>query len=344
MTEFEKYNQIIMAKKARIRELSIYLENGLYTFDKNFKSVFNTAKTTHPMINNLKNTKKGIQFSLKIEEPQLKYFNGNILRFCINGDIKIFSDDKVLIICANKESYQRKIENYTHFSSFFRIPALIKQDAENNILTEEFISFLNNTDNDEAFIFQAIYNDYCSYFNHLILNSKIDYLSLNSLLETSSNAKYINQFEKITENIVPELLSINLPFINLHGDLWSDNILLSYESKRKTLWYIDWETAGKYVFFYDFFKFIWNELDVHNNYSYCEKYLAGNFDEKLSRLFAIFNLKFHPKFRQSYFCLFFLNYILKDTDNIAFKHKYEEIIAFENKVFPLISLGTSKPI
>lgn len=337
MTAIEKQDQIIMAKKAKVMELSIYLQNGLYTFDNDFRSIFNTAKTTHPMLDNLKNTKNEIDFALKIEEPELKYFNGNILWFCINGDIKIFSDDEVLTICANKESYQRKIENYTYFSSFFRIPALIKQDDENNILTEEFIPFLDTTENDEGFILKTIFTDYCSYFNHLILNSKIGYLSLNSLLETSSNSKFINQFEKIKENIIPELLSLNLPHINLHGDLWSDNVLLSYESKEKTLWYIDWETAGKYVFFYDFFKFIWNELDVHNNYSYFEKYLAGHFDEKLSHIFAIFELKFQPKFRQSYFCLFFLNYILKDTDDIPFKAKYEEIIAFEQKVFPLIS-------
>lgn len=337
MTDLKKHNEIVMAKKAKIIELSAYLENGLYTFDKDLRIVFNTEKTAHPMVNNLKNTKKEVQLSLKIEEPGLKYFQGSILWFCINGDIKIFSDDKVLVICTNKESYQRKIANYTYFSSFFRIPALVSQDAKHNILSEAFIDFEDKTDNDEAFILETIYDDYCSYFNYLTLHSKIDYQSLNSLLDKSSNASYIHQFEKIIEKVVPELLSLNLPFINLHGDMWSDNILLSYESEGKTLWYIDWEQAGKYVFFYDFFKFIWNELDVHHNYSYYKRYIAGEFDEKLTRLFAIFDLNFQPKLRQSYFCLFFLNFILEDTDNIAFKYKHEEIIAFEHKVFPLMS-------
>lgn len=337
MTESKKYNEIVMAKKAKIIELSAYLENGLYTFDKDLRTVFNTEKTIHPMINSLENTKNEVQPLLKIEEPGLKYFHGSILWFCINGDIRIFSDDEVLIICANKESYQRKIANYTYFSSFFRIPAFINQDAKHNILMEAFIDFEDKTDNDEAFILKTIYDDYCSYFNNLTLHSKVDYQSLNSLLDQSSNAIYIYQFDKIIEKVAPEMFSLNLPFINLHGDLWSDNILLSCRSGEKTLWYIDWEVAGKYVFFYDFFKFIWNELDVHHNYSYCKRYIAGEFDEKLTRLFAIFDLQFQPKFRQSYFCLFFLNYILKDTDNIAFKYKYEEIIAFERKVFPLMS-------
>ncbi|GIN73781.1 hypothetical protein J14TS2_42560 [Bacillus sp. J14TS2] len=337
MTELKKYNEIVMAKKAKIIELSAYLENGLYAFDKDLRTVFNTEKATHPMINNLKDTKKEVQLSQKIEEPGLKYFHGSILWFCINGDIRIFSDDEVLVICANKESYQRKIANHTYFSSFFRIPALINQDAKHNMLTEAFINFEDKTDNNEAFILRAIYDDYRSYFNQLTLHSKVDYQTLNSLLDTSSNVIYIHQFEKIIEKIAPELLSMNLPFINLHGDMWSDNILLSSGSEGKTLWYIDWETAGEYVFFYDFFKFIWNELDVHHNYSYYKRYLGGEFDEELTCLFAIFDLKFQPKYRQSYFFLFFLNFILKDTDNIAFEYKHEEIIAFEHKVFPLIS-------
>ncbi|GIO25055.1 phosphotransferase [Oceanobacillus sp. J11TS1] len=335
--EFEKYNKVVQAKITKITELSAYLENGLYTFDKDFRTVFNTAKTSHPMINKLKNTKNENQLSLEVEDPGLKYFNGSILWFCINDDIRIFSEDEILIICTDKESYQRKIANYTYFSSFFRIPALIHQDAKRNMLTEAFINFVDKTDKDEEFILKTIYDDYHSYFNYLTLHSKIDYQTLNSLLDTSSNVIYVHQFEKIIEKVVPEMFSLDLPFINLHGDLWSDNILLNDEAGERTLWYIDWEAAGKYVFFYDFFKFIWNELDVHHNYSYYKRYIAGEFDEGLTRLFAIFHLKFQPMYRQSYFCLFFLNFILTDTDNIAFEYKNEEIINFKHKILPFMS-------
>ncbi|MFD1416133.1 phosphotransferase [Oceanobacillus jeddahense] len=335
--EFKKYNKEVQAKKDQVIEWSAYLENGLYTLDKDLRTVFNTTKTAHPMVNNLKNTKKEDQLSLEIEGSRLKYFKGSILWFCINGDIKIFSDDEVLVICSNKESYQRKIANYTYFSPFFRIPSLINQDAKHNMVMEEFVHFEDKTDNDAAFILKTVYDDYRSYFNYLMLHSKVDYQTLNHLLNTSSNVKHIHQFQKIIEKVSTELLSLNLPFINLHGDLWSDNILLTDEAGEKTLWYIDWETAGKYVFFYEFFKFIWNELDVHHNYSYYQRYIAGEFDEGLTNLFAIFHLTFEPKYRQSYFCLFFLNFILHDTDNMAFEYKREEIINFERKVFPFMS-------
>ncbi|WP_084788516.1 phosphotransferase [Oceanobacillus sojae] len=332
----KEYNKVVQARKAKILELSPYLENGQYTFDKDLRTVYNTAKTSHPMVNNLKNSKEEGSPSLEMEDYGRKYFNGSILWFCINGDIRIFSDDEILVICTNQESYQRKIANYTYFSSFFRIPALLKQDAKHNMVTETFIHFENQTENDEAFILKTIYDDYHSYFNYLMLHSKVDYQTLNSLFDTSSNVVHIQQFEKIIEKVAPELLSLKLPFIDLHGDLWSDNILLNDEAGEKTLWYIDWETADKYVFFYDFFKFIWNELDVHDNYSCYKRYIAGEFDEGLTRLFAIFHLKFQPKYRQSYFCLFFLNSILNDTDNIAFKFKLEEINDFKRKVFPLM--------
>ncbi|UQZ82168.1 hypothetical protein SK3146_01325 [Paenibacillus konkukensis] len=138
--EFENYNKVVMEKKIKTLELSAYLENGLYTFDKDLRTVFNTAKTNHPMINHLKNTQKEDQLSLVVEDSGPKYFNGSILWFCINGDVRIFSDDKILVICTNKESYQRKIANYTYFSSFFRIPAYINQDPKHNILTEAFIN------------------------------------------------------------------------------------------------------------------------------------------------------------------------------------------------------------
>lgn len=333
----KEYNKEVQEKKAKIRELSAYLKNGQYTFDKELRTVFNTAKTSHPMINNFKHAKKEDQLSLEMEASEQKYFHGSIIWFCINGDIRIFSDDEILVICTNQESYQRKIANYTYFSSFFRIPAITHQDAEHNRLTEAFIHFEDKTDKDEAFILKTIYDDYHSYFNYLAQHSKINYQTLNSLLDTSSNVVHINQFEKIIEKVTPEMLSMDLPFINLHGDLWSDNILLNDEAGKKTLWYIDWETAGKYVFFYDFFKFMWNELDVHQNYSYFKRYIAGEFDEGLKSLFAIFHLEFQPKYRQSYFCLFFLNYILHDTDNIAFKYKLQEINDFERKVFPLMA-------
>lgn len=334
--EFNKYNKLVQEKKAKIKELRVYLKNGQYTFDKDLRTVFNTTQTSHPMINSLKNTKTEEELSLEIEDSGLKQFNGSILWFGINGDIRIFSDEEVLVICANKESYQKKITNYTYFSPFFRIPAIISQEAKHNRLTEAFIHFEDKTDDDEAFILKTIYDDYRSYFNYLTLHSKVEYQTLNSLLDTSSNMIHIHQFENIIEKIAPELLSLKLPFINLHGDLWSDNILLNDEAGKRVLWYIDWETAGKYVFFYDFFKFIWNELDVHHNYYYYKRYIAGEFDEELTSIFAIFHLQFQPKYRQSYFCLFFLNYILHDTDNIAFKYKLEEINDFERKVFPLM--------
>ena len=48
MTESKKYNEIVMAKKVKITGRSAYLENGLYTFDKDLRTVFNTEKNYAP--------------------------------------------------------------------------------------------------------------------------------------------------------------------------------------------------------------------------------------------------------------------------------------------------------
>ncbi|GEQ37379.1 hypothetical protein TH5N_05050 [Tetragenococcus halophilus] len=337
MTASKEYHEMLRKKQAKLLELSTYLENGIYVFDTDFRMAFKTTRPNHPMINTLNMPKKEKQFITEIKHSETKYFNGSILWFCINGDIKIFSDDKVLTICSDKESYQRKIENYAYFSPFFRIPTLSKQDTKHNMLVEEFINFDEKTADDEPFIFKRMYNNYRDYFTYLTRLTKIGYQTLNQLWEISSHTVYSPQFEKITKKIAPELFSMKFPFINLHGDMWSDNILLSHEQNGKTLWYIDWETADNYVFFYDFFKFIWNELDVHQDASFYKKYIAGEFDNELRHLFSIFDINFQPKLKQSYFCYFFLNAIINDTGRIAFKFKQEEIENFERKVFPLMT-------
>ncbi|MDN6504654.1 MAG: aminoglycoside phosphotransferase family protein, partial [Tetragenococcus halophilus] len=328
---------MLRKKQAKLLELSTYLENGTYVFDTDFRMVFKTTKSNHPMVHNLNLPEKKEQLTTEIKHSETKYFNGSVLWFCINGDIKIFSDDKVLTLCFNKESYQRKIENYAYFSPFFRIPVLRKQDAKHNMLIEEFINFDEKTADDESFIFKTMYNNYRDYFTYLTRHTKVGYQTLNQLWEISAHTVYSPQFEKITKKIAPELFSMKFPFINLHGDMWSDNILLSHEQNGKTLWYIDWETADNYVFFYDFFKFIWNELDVHQDASFYKKYIAGEFDNELRHLFSIFDINFQPKLKQSYFCYFFLNAIINDTGRIAFKFKQEEIENFERKVFPLMT-------
>ena len=322
----------------KIAEFSTYLENGEYAFTEDFRMLFNINRMNHPMITNFHLT-KNVQASIKIATP-VNDFDGSVLWFCINGDIKIFSEKHVLIICESFESYHKKRATYTHFSSFFHMPKVLQRDAQSKTLIEEFVTYTPQKATDEVFILKTIYKNYSQYFKQQVLHTKHTYYSINQLLETSAHKVYRSQFEKIIERIPSEYRSVNFPFLALHGDLWSDNLLLSVASNVKKLWYIDWETSSQYLFFYDFFKFMWNELDVHQNDSYFKNYLSGAFDEAFHAIFAVFQLEFQPTARQVYVCLFFLNFILTDTDNMVFKYKYEEIKAFEEKVFPLLTVDS----
>lgn len=113
----------------------------------------------------------------------------------------------------------------------------------------------------------------------------------------------------------------------LHGDLWTENILLERDSEK--LWYIDWDTAGEYFFCHDFFKFMWNEFDVHGNSHYYQAYLAGKYDEAFTQLFGLFQLNFQPQYRKAYFYLSFLSFMLEGQE---YSWKWNELADFLEKV------------
>lgn len=332
---FSTYSQEEEAKKNRAVALSHYLEGGVYDWDEGMRALCKRAKRHHPIVAGLYPGPGELPTPLNIADDPPKQFSGNILWFCSNGDIKIFSDAETLIVCCSRDNYLRKINNYDYFSPLFRMPELIRREDANHILVEQFIDFENKAAQDDEFILKTIYEDYRNYFIHTVRHSTANCRSLNDLLSASSNAIHMEQFEDIIKAIDPELLEAKFPFMRLHGDLWTDNILLA----SKELWYIDWDESGEYIFFYDFFKFMWNELDVHHNPLYYEQYLKGEFDGRLKELFSIFQLEFQPERRQSYFYMFFLNFILDDTGTMKYEPKRYELADFQRKIMSPMEKG-----
>lgn len=351
LSELQNYNEEIEAKKDRVLQLSHYLEYGVYEFDNELRVVFKQSQHHHPIIQGflLKNNqqdiatklneaeKRSLQMSLEISNAQPKKFSGNIMWFCSNGDIKIFSNSETLILCSSKNNYLQKINNYDYFSPFFQMPELVYRDDANYVLIEKFIDFKNKTDQDDDFILNTIYQDYTNYFSNMLRGSAANYQTLNDLLLKSSSAIHIKEFENIVNAIDHKLLQMKFPFFKLHGDLWTANILLEKQrATNKALWYIDWDTSGEYIFFYDFFKFMWNELDVNHNYIYYEKYLRGEFDQKFKEIFSMFQLEFQPEHKKSYFLMFFLNFLLEDSGVMKYEIKRYELADFQRKVVLLM--------
>ncbi|NLK08655.1 MAG: hypothetical protein GX316_08150 [Firmicutes bacterium] len=333
----ESYNDIRKERISRALELSPYLEGGLYDFDDGLKVLCQKSQRSSLIIDGLSFHNSNPLTQVSINNDQPKHFYGRIMWFCSSGDIKIFSDAETLIICCSKSNYLRKINNYDYFSRFFQIPKLIHRDEANNILIEEFIDFKGKNNQDDDVILRTIYEDYTSYFVNINNPSTVNYKTMNNLLMVSSRISHLEQFKYIIDLIDPSLFGLEFPFIKLHGDLWTANLLLEKDNtNNRGLWYIDWDESGEYIFFFDFFKFIWNELDVNCNYTYLEKYLKGCFDCNFENLFKIFQLEFLPEHRKSYLCMFFLNFILDETGMMAYKAKHQEIVDFRTKVVPLI--------
>ncbi|MFB4212655.1 phosphotransferase [Shouchella sp. JSM 1781072] len=314
-------------KVEKVMAYSAYLAAGSYQFSTDFRIFFHESKQHHPICRNVEGTTE--VWNIADEQKQ---FAGKILWFSSSGDIRIFSNTEVLTLCANKENYLRKIENNEHFSYDFQLPKQLFKDDINLIIKEEAIPFVPNDQQDDAFILKTLFRDYKNYFCSVIESSQFTKQSMSQLLQTSSNTVHRHDFETIINNIYPSLLDEAFPFVKLHGDLWSENLLVEKNKDKRVLWYIDWDESGEYLFFYDFYRFIWNELDVHQNHSYYDQYMDGAYDDCLKDLFGLFNLVYKPELKQSYFYLFFLNLLLDETGTMTYEVKQFELNDFLRKI------------
>lgn len=318
-------------KESKIKiicNLESYLSHGTYQFDNEFRFLSKISKKNNPIVKD----KIMDDEYIKIKKGSGNIFQGEILWFCINGDIKIFSDFETLTLCKNEKNYLAKIENYKYFSKYFDLPKLKESDDKKYQLIEEFIHFQKITKEDTKFILKSIYKDYILYLKIIKENSCEIFRSLNNLIESNRNPINKSQFEEICNYIGVELFSKKFPYIKLHGDLWTDNILLTDTNNSKSLKYIDWDESGTYIFFYDFFKFIWNEFDVNGRHDYYQRYMNNEFNQYLEDIFSIFKVEFKSSLKQDYFCMFILNYMLDYSRNIPYLVKQQEIYDFQKKI------------
>lgn len=331
----KKYEEEKALKIKRVLEFSSFLEAGLYALDDELRVAFKQSQCEHPVVASLSRRKSRQSLpAFSIESEKSKKFAGTLLWFCSNGDIKIFANTEILIVCSNRKNYESKLANYNYFSPFFTVPELLVQDEAKLQLIEKLIKFEPKSNCHDEFLLRTICRDYTNYFNNMKDSGMIHYRTFNQLLETSPNAIFRKQFELIIQAVDQQLLTISLPFLKLHGDLWRANLLMEKTGlDREKLWYIDWDESGSYLFFYDFFKFMWNELDVNADFSYYHRYLAGDFDQYLTAMFAIFDLEFREEEKVSYFYLFFLNFLLAESSNMSYKVKQNELNDFQEKVF-----------
>ena len=230
-------------------------------------------------------------------------------------DKKIFDlvQNKVMTLFSEKDDFKSVLSNYEYFNDFFPLPKVFWSDDQELLIMEELIISVpkNKWENDDLlFVMLDVFETYFDYFSFCISKKSYSQITIAEIVgshpddfELPFNPKQINE----------ELLQLKIPKVKLHGDLWSANTLLT-KSDKQQITYIDWEFSRELPFFYDFFNMMWLEAYVNNNDFYIEKYVNGEFDSPLIKIFAIFDLPFKSECRLAYFIYLFLN-ILQRTIN-----------------------------
>lgn len=327
-------------KKRTILENSHNMLNGEYIFSSNKKYVYlNDEKVKSKskwLIENdplhhenkliLKIVNLFINKNFVIKKVKCQ-FKGSIYFFSANHERdRIFDVDsfKVKVLFKNSEDLEKYIENYNKFVLFFNQPELLSFDSET--ITEELVSFDDSWRLNSEIITQII-DDFIRYYK-VVDKNDIDRVLLKTLFKKLKNDRELDFFK---ENINHEFLSNEIITIDGHGDLRKNNIL--YNSENKKTYYIDWEFSKRYSLNYDLFFLMYHEATYNNNYFLINKYAKGDFDEKFSCIYNMFDENFDQSLRKQYLVAFMLEHYLKKSNcNLKIIERYKNILEniFEN--------------
>lgn len=227
-----------------------------------------------------------------------------------NGnEVKIFdfTNNEVLIVYSNQDVYNDKINIYARFCPYFPIPTIIDKIEKKRIVIERYIDYKSNKHWDEydfKFVINEIFRRYLEYFKDISTSGNFSWLTPAEVLESlPEEGDFIRE---IKAGISPEMMWKPFVVLNIHGDLWSPNILIDKKDPQN-IFFIDWELAGEMFFYYDFFVFMWNEALTNRNFSFIRSYMNGEYDDYFFHAFEIFGLDFEPGRREEYLNIFFLN-------------------------------------
>lgn len=312
-----------------------HLEAGTYHFDPTLRLLYREDQANDPLVRKMiddRNDETIAPFVVEKPKEDEEGFKGQMLWFGINGDLKFFAEEQVLTVTASSESYQNRLSNYHMFQPFFPQPELrANEELVPGIYLEERIKGRMPVFSDWPVVKDQLQADYQRYFKACAEGRQFGRMPLELQLQLSANSRYQEEFQEVIDQIPPILWQLGMPRIHVHGDLWSENLLLTDDPEGR-LTYLDWTDGAVHFFPYDFFKFLWNELDVHGEAGYLEDYLAGGADEMLDSWFAIFGEEFDKEYRLGYLHQFFVDFLLQVDEQYPYENKRVELAAYKEKV------------
>lgn len=320
-------------KKKRLKSFEKYLIAGNYIFDKTLTYAYLDCDTTAVEVQKvfgsnysiLKHDKfsikafvlffirKALLANIQIGIADTKLFQGSAcLISSLEKNIKIFDfyNKEIMIFFPSYENFSAYNKTYSVFANYFHIPSILKMDENVCMITEEMIVFKPTSlwvESDYNLVVSDYFDKMIRYSENAVNEGNFRVSTNRDFIKTLKNFNQIEVF--IKENHVDKLLDINFPHINIHGDLWSSNIL--YRATDEKVFYVDWERSKEKIFFYDFFSLIWNEAYLKGKGFLIDQYIKGQWDEELQLLFEVFNLKYDRYMKKAYFALFLIIYLIE---------------------------------
>ncbi|WNF37314.1 hypothetical protein RJD24_02310 [Bacillaceae bacterium IKA-2] len=288
-----------------------YLASGTYYTKRNSAYLFNCDKSQRFVRslqeNTITSSKKKVissikdifdrQFDFKITSD-IKSFNGTVLLLTWSLNLKIFDlgQQKVLTQCHSAKEYYQYKKTYKSVSTSFPIPKVYFFDDSQLLYVEEMVNFIpyNTWDNDTIdFAIASAFSIYISFFKENKNKAKPISLHLNKEL--------INSYE-FTKGLLENVTINSASVYMLHGDLWFDNMLFT----NKKFYFIDWEYYREHFFFSDIINLFFVEALIRGDYTYINRFIQGEFDEKFKLLFLSTGSVYEPSLKKELLSLYLL--------------------------------------
>ena len=247
------------------------------------------------------------------------------------GKTSIFdlNNKNVATIFNEKQTYKDTITNYKTFHGYFPMPEILDYDDEEMIIIEELVKHKANYENNNADYSYVVEDIFKKTINYLSMVSKeFRFLSktpMELLNELPKNDKIVGY---IWNNIDAKIKELLFPFVKLHGDLRTLNVLVNTDDN--VIKYIDFEHSNMLIFFYDVLKFMWSEFRTIKKTFYKKGFINGKYDRYFEKMFALFNLEFNEKYKIDYLNIFFLNYCKERWFYLSEKQRRCEFNLYKN--------------
>lgn len=269
--------------------------------------------------------------SIYINNQEKTSFQGSVFFIGVdkasNGKVFDFINQQVLTMYFSKRKYNEILEAYRFFKPYFNLPSIISYSSDPLIIQEELIdhtSYKKWTKEDFDLVIKDIFERYTTYFQCCSRDNNYSLIKPVTILQNIQNADMLSEF--ITAHTNDDILRMDLPLVRIHGDLWIPNILLT-RNKLDSVYYIDYEFSDAFLFFYDIFWFIHDQVVNHSNHYFLFKYVTGEYDDDFKSLFSTFHLNFEKNNRLDYLNIYYINVYMKRCNHL---HQRERMLHLNN--------------